>query len=62
MEYFLPLAVKSLLIAGGTLLLLKLMQKRSSSDRSWVAHLGLLAILLLPLASVTMPALQVAGP
>ena len=62
MEYFLLLAVKSLLIAGGTLLLLKLMHKKSSSDRSWVAHLGLLAILLLPLASVTMPALQVAGP
>lgn len=62
MEYFLPLAVKSLLIAGGTLLLLKLMQKRSSSDRSWVAHLGLLAILLLPLAAITLPALQVAGP
>jgi bla regulator protein blaR1 len=62
MEYFLPLAVKSLLIAGGTLLLLKLMQKRSSSDRSWVAHLGLLAILLLPLAAVALPALQVVGP
>lgn len=62
MEYFLPLAVKSLLIAGGTLLLLKLMQKRSSSDRSWVAHLGLLAILLLPLAAVALPALQVIGP
>ena len=62
MEYFLPLAVKSLLIAGGTLLLLKLMHKRSSSDRSWVAHLGLLAILLLPLVAITLPALQVAGP
>jgi bla regulator protein blaR1 len=62
MEYFLPLAVKSLLIAGGTLLLLKLMQKRSSSDRSWVAHLGLLAILLLPLAAIALPALQVVGP
>ena len=62
MEYFFPLAVKSLLIAGGTLLLLKLMHKRSSSDRSWVAHLGLLAILLLPLAAITLPALQVAGP
>lgn len=62
MEYFLPLAVKSLLIAGGTLLLLKVMQKRSSSDRSWVAHLGLLAVLLLPVGMVSLPALQVAGP
>ena len=62
MEYFLVLAAKSLLIAGGTLLLLKLMQRRSSSDRSWVAHLGLLAILLLPLGALALPALNVAGP
>ncbi len=62
MEYVVPLAVKSLLIAAGTLLLLKLMHRRSASDRSWVAHLGLLAILLLPVWIVSMPALQVAGP
>jgi len=43
MEYLLSIAAKSLLIAGGTLLLLKVMHRRSSSDRSWVAHLGLLA-------------------
>ena len=42
MEYLLLLAAKSLVIAGGTLLLLKAMQRRSASDRSWVAHLGLL--------------------
>ena len=53
---------RSLLIAGGTLLLLKLMQRRSSSDRSWVAHLGLLAILLLPVGAIVLPALNVAGP
>jgi len=62
MESFLPLAIKSLAIAGGTLLLLKLMQKRSASDRSWVAHLGLLAMLLLPLAAITLPAVNVIGP
>ena len=62
MEYLVPLAAKSLLIAGGTLLLLKLMHRRSSSDRSWVAHLGLLALLLLPVGSVTLPALNVVGP
>lgn len=62
MEYFLLLAAKSLLIAGGTLLLLKLMQRRSSSDRSWVAHLGLLAILLLPAGSLALPVVKVAGP
>ena len=48
MEFLLLLAGKSLIIAGGTLLLLKAMQRRSSSERSWVAHLGLLALLLLP--------------
>lgn len=62
MEYVLPLAAKSLLFAGGTLLLLQLMHKRSSSDRSWVAHLGLFAILLLPVGTLVLPALKVAGP
>jgi beta-lactamase regulating signal transducer with metallopeptidase domain len=62
MEYLLSLAAKSVLVAGGTLLLLKLMQRRSSSDRSWVAHLGLLALLLLPIGAVALPALDVAGP
>ena len=62
MEYLLPLAAKSLLIAGGTLLLLKLMHRRSASDRSWVAHLGLLALVLLPVGALALPALNVAGP
>lgn len=62
MEFLLSLAFKSVLIAGATLLLLKLMQRRSSSDRSWVAHLGLLALLLLPIGSIVLPALNVAGP
>ena len=48
MEILLPLAVKSLAIAGATLLLLKAMQNRSAADRSWIAHLGLVALLLLP--------------
>ncbi len=62
MEFLLSLAAKSLLIAGGTLILLKLMQRRSSSDRSWVAHLGLLALLLLPIGTIALPALSVVGP
>jgi hypothetical protein len=62
MTLLLSLAVKSLLVAGATLLLLKLMQKRSASDRSWIAHLGLAALLLLPVAAVALPALEVAGP
>ena len=62
MEYLLSIAAKSLLIAGGTLLLLKVMHRRSSSDRSWVAHLGLLALLLLPVGALALPALNVVGP
>lgn len=62
MDMLLPLAVKSLLVAGVTLALLRLMQKRSASDRSLVAHLGLGALLLLPVAALTLPALEVTGP
>ena len=62
MEFLLLLAGKSLIIAGGTLLLLKAMQRRSSSDRSWVAHLGLLALLLLPVGAIALPAMEVVGP
>jgi beta-lactamase regulating signal transducer with metallopeptidase domain len=62
MALFVSLAIKSLLVAGATLLLLKLMQKRSASDRSWIAHLGLVALLLLPVGTVALPALEVAGP
>jgi bla regulator protein blaR1 len=62
MEYLLPIAAKSFLVAGVVLLLLKLTQNRSASDRSWIAHLGLAAVLLLPVAAVGLPALEVAGP
>jgi beta-lactamase regulating signal transducer with metallopeptidase domain len=62
MDFFLPIAAKSFLVAGTVLLLLKLAQNRSASDRSWIAHLGLVAVLLLPLAALTLPALEVAGP
>jgi beta-lactamase regulating signal transducer with metallopeptidase domain len=62
MDLLLPIAAKSFLVAGAVLLLLKLAQNRSASDRSWIAHLGLLAILLLPAAAVALPALNVEGP
>ena len=51
MAWLVALAVKSLVVAGGTLLLLRLMSNRSASDRSWIAHLGLAAMLLLPVAA-----------
>ena len=62
MEWFIPLAAKSFLIAGGALLLLKLLKNRSASDRSWIAHLALGGLLLLPIATFALPTLDVAGP
>ena len=62
MEWFVPLAAKSFLIAGGALLLLRLLKDRSASDRSWIAHLALAGLLLLPVATVALPTLDVAGP
>ena len=59
MAWFVALIVKSLLIAGGTLLLLRLMRNRSAADRSWIAHLGLAALVLLPIATFALPALEV---
>lgn len=62
MEWFIPLAAKSFLIAGGALLLLKLLKNRSAADRSWIAHLSLAGLLLLPVATVALPTFDVAGP
>ena len=60
MEMFIPLAAKSLLIAGITLLVLQAMRRRSAADRSFIAHLGLAAIAILPLAWLLLPQLEVA--
>lgn len=54
---FVLLALKSLLITGTTLLLLRLLHARSAAERSTVAHLGLLALVALPLASLALPSL-----
>ena len=62
METILFLAAKSFLIAGGALLLLQLMRKRSAVDRSWIAHLALVALLVLPIAAFALPSLDVEGP
>jgi len=44
MHVLIGIALKSLLIAGLTLGLLQLMKNRSAAERSWVAHIGLLAL------------------
>ena len=55
------LAAKSVVIAGGTLLALRFMRRRSASDRSWIAHLGLAALAALPLVSLLFPPLEVSN-
>ena len=61
MDAMIGLALKSLLIAAATLGLLHLTRRRSAADRSWIAHLGLVALVALPLASLALPALSVAS-
>lgn len=56
------IAVKSLLVAGLTLGLLALMKKRSAAERSLVAHIGLLALLVMAFAPMALPAWNVEAP
>ena len=62
MGVLIAIALKSLIVAGGALLLLQMAHKRSAADRSLIAHLGLLAVLLLPAGSLFLPPLGIAGP
>lgn len=50
------LAWKSLLVAGAALGVLKLARRRSAAERSWIAHCGLAALLLLIPAVIMAPA------
>ncbi len=62
MDVLIGIALKSLLIAGGALGLLALMKHRSAAERSWVAHIGLLALVLLAIAPLVLPNWNVAAP
>lgn len=62
MELLIPFVLKSFLIAGVTLGLLHLLRSRSASERSMVAHFGLLALLIMPLGSMFLPQLVVQAP
>jgi bla regulator protein blaR1 len=55
MTVLIGIAFKSLLIAGLTLCLLELMKHRSAAERSWIAHAGLFALVLMAVAPVAMP-------
>jgi beta-lactamase regulating signal transducer with metallopeptidase domain len=62
MYVLIGIAFKSLLIAGITLGLLALMKQRSAAERSWVAHIGLLALVALALAPLILPTWTVEAP
>ena len=62
MLVLLGIALKSLLIAGTTLALLALMKHRSAAERSWVAHIGLVALVLLACAPLVVPTWPVEAP
>jgi beta-lactamase regulating signal transducer with metallopeptidase domain len=62
MQILFEIAVKSLFVAGLTLALLQLMQRRSAAERSWVAHIGLLALVIVALAPLVLPTWNVEGP
>lgn len=62
METLIAIALKSLLVAGGALGLLQVMKRRSAAERSWVAHIGLLALLVIAFAPLVLPTWNVEGP
>jgi len=62
MSVLIGIALKSLLIAGLTLGLLKLLKARSAAERSWVAHIGLLALVIMAFAPLVLPSWNVAVP
>ena len=62
MPILIAIALKSLLVAGLTLGLLALMKNRSAAERSWVAHIGLLALIIMALAPLVLPSWNVRTP
>src|ERR1043165_594304 len=62
MHVLIGIVLKSLLVAGITLGLLKLMKSRSAAERSWVAHIGLLALVIMAFAPMVLPTWNVETP
>jgi beta-lactamase regulating signal transducer with metallopeptidase domain len=62
MSVLIGIALKSLLVAALTLGLLHLLRKRSAAERSWVAHIGLLALVIMAFAPLVLPSWTVATP
>jgi beta-lactamase regulating signal transducer with metallopeptidase domain len=62
MHVLIGIALKSLLIAALTLGLLQLLKGRSAAERSWVAHIGLLALVIMAFAPLVLPSWNVEAP
>ena len=62
MHVLIGIVLKSLLVAGITLGLLQLMKRRSAAERSWVAHIGLLALVIMAFAPLVLPSWNVETP
>jgi beta-lactamase regulating signal transducer with metallopeptidase domain len=62
MDVLIAIALKSLVVAGATLGLLALFKSRSASERSWIAHIGLLALVVLAFAPLVLPSWTVEAP
>ncbi|HEX8841937.1 MAG TPA: M56 family metallopeptidase, partial [Sphingomicrobium sp.] len=62
MDVLIAIAFKSLVIAGATLGLLALFRRRSASERSWIAHIGLVALVMLAFAPLVLPSWSVEAP
>ena len=62
MSVLIAIALKSLLVAGLALGLLELMKRRSAAERSWVAHIGLFALVIMAFAPLALPTWNVEAP
>ena len=62
MSVLIVIALKSVLVAALTLGLLALMKHRSAAERSWVAHIGLLALVIMAFAPLVLPSWTVEAP
>ena len=62
MSVLIAIALKSLFVAGLSLGVLALMKRRSAAERSWVAHIGLLALVIMAFAPLALPRWHVEAP
>jgi beta-lactamase regulating signal transducer with metallopeptidase domain len=53
--FLIELAVKSAVVAGAALGVLRLTRSRSAAERSWIGHAGLVALILIVPAALLMP-------